>query len=186
MTAVHFLVDVDGVVADIVKATLQIVGKSTESAKDIEQHCYEWNVWDTFRGWEYDTIMQCVHQPHFWKNLPLIKDAKFGINALGRAGHKITWVTAPTWKCPGWCDARVEWLHRHFGGDMNIIIAGDKRHIHGDVFIDDKLENILAWKETWEWGTPILFDAPYNDYSGDRNKLVYDINNWDDIIQRFT
>lgn len=182
----HFLIDVDGVVADIVEATLQIVGKTTKSKQNLQDHCQEWGVWNTFRGWEYDTIMQCVHQPHFWRNLPLIEDAKFGIDALRRAGNQITWVTAPTWECPGWCDARVEWIHKYFGKGSNIIIAGDKRHIHGDIFIDDKLENVLAWKKTWEWGTPILFDAPYNRVNLENGSPVILTYDWDGIIQSYT
>lgn len=176
MDTKHCLIDVDGVAADIVKASLKLIGQEN-NPEYIYQYCQTWNIWDNFDGWEQDTILHCVHQPYFWENMPLIPNVKKGIKFLKQQGYKITWVTAPTWECYGWCDARVEWLWKHFGQEHNIILSHEKKDISGDIFIDDKQEYYLNWINNWPNKKAFLFNAPYN------NNITIPTYNWLDIIQ---
>lgn len=72
-------------------------------------------------------------------------------------------VTAPLNGAPTWANEREVWLTDHLDFKVEeVISARDKTHVHGDVLVDDKLANIIAYKTRWPNAEAILWTAPYN------------------------
>ena len=150
------LLDVDGVVADFSSSILQAVG-SKLSPQDHQQ----WDVMEFLTPDEKSRAREALSDIDFWLNLPLKDMAKQGVEKLRDLGFQIVWVTSPWTSCLGWDTARRSWLSRNFGDDP-VVITADKEHVDGDVFIDDKVENVEKWSRAHPDKRAFLFDAPYN------------------------
>lgn len=63
-----------------------------------------------------------------------------------------------------WVSERDEWLRRHLGlrPGKDIIHTEAKDVIKGDVFVDDKVEQVVAWQKAHPQGVGILWAQPYN------------------------
>jgi len=154
------LFDVDGVVADTRQALLD----AAEIEKDPDPK--QWDLVKTLSGDEKDRAIEVMNDHNFWVNLPLKDGAKKAIRLLRAAGHEIVWVTSPWKSCFGWDTARRIWIREHFGED-SVITTRDKYHVDGDVFIDDKVDNVEKWRKTHPGKKAFIFDAPSNqDYTG--------------------
>ena len=91
-----------------------------------------------------------------------MEGAAEGIAYLRSIGD-VVWVTAPNHLCPTWDHERRQWLKRHFESPpKDVIFCDDKGLVKGDVFIDDKPENIRRWQSQNPEGKAYLFDAPNN------------------------
>ncbi len=54
----------------------------------------------------------------------------------------------------------------------------DKWRISGDVFVDDKMENVAAWQAKWPLARAIAWAQPWNaDYPGRR------MSKWSELIK---
>lgn len=72
-------------------------------------------------------------------------------------------VTSPWDSSVTWMHERLHWLNREFNVPRgNVIQAGKKHLVFGDVFVDDKPEHVEAWLEQWPNGRALLFDMPHN------------------------
>lgn len=73
-------------------------------------------------------------------------------------------LTSPFRKCPTWTFDRTKWLKRYFGTELSkkTIFTYHKYLVHGDIFIDDCVDNLNKWIE-FNSGTPILFAQKYNE-----------------------
>jgi 5'(3')-deoxyribonucleotidase len=153
----RLLLDVDGVVANMVLALLNAIGsKSTPS---------DFPTWDVLKALpkeEHDRAIEVLEDPSFWLNLPLVEGAKRGVQELRDQGYEVVWVTAPWKSCPGWDEARRSWIRKHFGPDDEIIITADKQTVDGDLFIDDKPDNVESWKKAHPGKPAFLFNTPHN------------------------
>lgn len=87
--------------------------------------------------------------------------AEDGVEAIREAGHEIYWVTTPWSPCKEWGQVRRDWLKRHFQVDpKDVVITGSKFLIDGDVFIDDRIDNVLQWREHHPEGKGLLHRVP--------------------------
>lgn len=153
------LIDVDGVVADFTNTLLdELQVKNPAPTK--------WNFikeLDTETKEEAEAILE---DEEFWGGLPLIDGAKKAVRLLKAYGHDIVWVTAPWTSCARWEEARRFWISEHFGDD-EVIVASDKSDVPGDIFIDDKPDNVRAWQKANPNKKAFIYDQPYNrDYHG--------------------
>jgi 5'-nucleotidase len=78
------------------------------------------------------------------------------------------------------CRDKADWVEKHFPhiGTKNIIFCNNKGLIIADYLIDDGGHNVEAFTS----GNPLLFDASWNKYLGDKYLRV---KNWVDIERYF-
>lgn len=90
----------------------------------------------------------------FFENLPLIKDAWWGVDELRSLCHDLYICTTAPWDNPrAWMEKRI-WIEKRFGNLFNrkIIMTHQKSMINGDILIDDrKTEHTTSFKGTWYW-----------------------------------
>ena len=153
------LIDVDGVVADFKAAVL-------DELQLEDTHPEDWDFIDKLKPEDKEEADALLEDLEFWGGLPLVDGAKKAIRYLRAFGHEIVWVTSPWSSCIGWETARRSWIKKNFGSD-DVVVTSSKHHIDGDVFIDDKPENVEAWKKAHPNKKAFIYDQTYNrDYSG--------------------
>lgn len=154
------LMDVDGVVADL-------IGKTKEQLP----HCFEnhdpdtWYLEDVLSEEEFKQCLELWKTKGFCLSLPTTTGAQNAVLQIHNKGYDIRWVTAPLPDAYHWMPERVEWLRNHFHGLApleHIMFATDKARVQGTVLIDDKPSNVELWAKSNPHGLAILFDAPWN------------------------
>lgn len=154
------LIDVDGVVADTRESLVERMGWARDPAPG------EWDLIGTLKGEEKERAVEIMNDRNFWANLPVKDGAKKAVRLLKAYGHDVVWLTSPWRSCLGWDDARRFFIGENFGDDP-IIIDNEKSHYDGDVFIDDKVDNVEKWKKAHPGKKALIFDAENNrDYTG--------------------
>jgi len=162
------LCDADGVAADMVPALFDAM-KDNLKVEDFP----DWNIFERFTKEQNEEKDEILGDPMFWANLPLVDGAKKAIRLLKAAGHDIVWVTAPWDACVGWEEARRFWIRENFGDDK-VHTTHDKEEIEGDLFIDDKPDNIKKWKAAHPSKKAFLFDTPHNKKFNDAPRFSWD------------
>lgn len=160
------LVDVDGVVADLVTPILNRVNDLTNSKveyKDITKF-YFFNPKNKILNSDQCKIAHdTISQPGFHDLLKVMPGAKKGLKQLTDRGHEIIWVTAPWRYSKTWCWERTIWLKENFGAEPeNIIFTSRKELIPGNILIDDNVEYLEAWQKTNFSGIALTYDQPWN------------------------
>jgi len=153
------LLDVDGVVADTRNTIIDELQLNDPDPKS-------WDLVKILPPEDKEEAVALMNEMEFWGGLPLIDGAKKAVRLLKAYGHDIVWVTSPWKSCRGWDQARRFWISEHFGDDP-VIIRSDKEEVDGDIFIDDKPENVEAWRKAHPNKKAFIYDQPYNrDYHG--------------------
>jgi 5'(3')-deoxyribonucleotidase len=74
-----------------------------------------------------------------------------------------------------YADERIDWLMQEAGFQREeIVLTHAKYLVQGDIFIDDKLENIINWAKENN-GIPVLWNAPERKYEiqeQDKNSIL--------------
>ncbi|TFH25860.1 hypothetical protein E4G67_00320 [Candidatus Bathyarchaeota archaeon] len=141
-------IDLDGVCFDFLHAFSKWLEDKTgiEMPQDEEITSYYWH--ETVEGLEEDTFWREFHkfgQAGGYKYLELLPDAKEGLEAIKRAGHRIIYITnRPDYAL---CDTQLALQYHLFPFSDNLIFAnGSKSPIikmhRVDVFIDDSPSTI--------------------------------------------
>lgn len=168
------VLDVDGVVADFVGGVLDVFNAI----------CYPPVTRDQVREWEMETLLPEAYrpvffwhcsQPGFCADLAPLPSAVAAIREMRRRGHDVVFATSP-WSSETWIPERTAWLERHFGA-VEIHHVKDKTGVHGDVFVDDKPEHVIAWHLAHPRAHACLWDAPYN-----RGSNLRRLHNWPDAL----
>lgn len=168
----RILLDVDGVVSDLVKHIFSYLENPSIQPEDIKS----WDMIDYFSKKEQKYILEFMSDSEFWRTLPLRPKAKEGFERLKRADHDIYWVTSSYSPCNQWGDAREEWLKENFDTDReSLVITQAKYVVHGDIFIDDCMYHVKSWVKHNREGLAFLYDAPYN------NREEYEKFKWENI-----
>jgi len=110
--------------------------------------------WDYFKLLSRDETAEAfraLSKSEFWETIPPRPSAIATVNELRDRGHTIVFCTAPWEGCKTWEHIRRNWLKKHFNakGKEDIIITAAKEFVYGDIFIDDKPENVLKWNKRW-------------------------------------
>jgi 5'(3')-deoxyribonucleotidase len=89
-------------------------------------------------------------------------------------------ITTPVEDSPTWAHDRKWWVRKHFGIELaDKITSTSQKHIcAGDVFVDDRLENVKKWADH-NTGEAVLWKHNYNHQEHLRGFLH--TNMWEDI-----
>lgn len=97
-----------------------------------------------------------------WEAMRAIDGSIYAVEAFRDAGHRVVFVTSPWESCREWANVRRVWLRNHFKADaVDVVVCKDKSLVRGDVFVDDKPENVGAWGQVNAYNA-FIWDAPYN------------------------
>lgn len=157
------LLDVDGLIADFV--TLYVNIASTALGRPFANFaCTEWDVGDALKlsKQEKDQVHALLNAPGIAmlanpypgsveavKELANISDIHFVTSSIGS---------------PTWAYDRQEWLEKHFGEELGekVISTKHKERVSGDIFVDDKPENVRRWSIENPQNQALLWDQLYN------------------------
>lgn len=143
----------------------QLLGTSYE-----HEDLTEWELYDALKleTWVRDAVDAAIRSPGFCIGLPEIDGARHGVDILRSSGHQVVCLTTPFSKTDYWHAERVKWLNRHMGFKAKEVeFVAHKEHYHGDVLVEDKVDNLLLWEaEGKRLGLTrigVLFSQPWND-----------------------
>lgn len=161
------LVDLDGIVADMLPAWLRRVHELTgvlATPSDI----LKWNLNENSPLDKVDPkiLFGILNEKDFNINLPLMPDAHYYLEQLHKAGHEVNIVTARygTNCMPEtltWLQRAMPWLNV----EKKVWFCYDKHRITGDVLIDDKAETLIKYREEHPNAHLITIDYPYNQHA---------------------
>lgn len=152
--------DCDGVVFDFTGALLDAVGSQLS-----REEVVEWDLLELLEPGLKEVALEVLTTPDFWGGLELLPGAHHGVGYAESEGYKIAWVTSPWEPCKDWKIIRRELLNTHFDIDKRgdeFHPRRDKEAIQGDLFIDDKPENVDTYQVAHPDSRVYLFDQPYN------------------------
>lgn len=173
------LCDVDGVFADFLKHTLDTLGPlAPPGGREVFT---SWDLRENMSPEAQMVVDRKWREKGWCLGIPAYPEAKEGLAALNSIGD-VVWVTSPMPGSPHWILERTQWL-RHLTGKDNppIIFAKDKSSYPGDVFIDDRIDNVEDWAYAHQGGLPIVWDHPYN-----RSKIhprIQRADSWGRVLQ---
>ena len=157
------LLDVDGVIANLLKSLLCEINKQT-GLKLTEKDVTDWDIFECLNHTNYDIksiCLNCFSQPGFAYNLEPYEYAVESIATLQTMAD--VYILTMPFDSPTWVADRTRWLKEHFNiSPDKIIYAHDKCMINGDIFIDDRPYFVESWKKTHPNGLALLWDQPYN------------------------
>lgn len=155
--------DLDGVLADFVSAAFEIHGYENLYEKYPEKYS---GVYDICKVMEISKreFWKPIQGESFWKNLPLLPDAKNLIGSLennfGR--ENIYFLTSPSLDI-GCYTGKLKWVHQHFPFYTYRTILFTKKYFLSDYrsfLIDDSPSNLKHF--SLEGGTGILYPRIWN------------------------
>jgi 5'(3')-deoxyribonucleotidase len=162
----RILLDVDGVCANWTGAVADRIYK--HSGGEVAMDLTKW-----FRNADLPAairarVMADMNAPGFCYGFDVLPGAKEAIGELRAAGCEVHFVTSD-WNSPTWVYDRNRWLVKHKLADAprGVTYTPDKYVVKGDIFVDDKVSNVLEWREAWPNGIGIVWAQPWNaDYRG--------------------
>lgn len=176
------LLDCDGVLSDFLTSALKVINASAGS--DFKHH--EVTAFDICEALgvphEWKTLRAACGEKDFCLNMGTIPGSIWGVEAL-RASADVYCVTSPMSE-PNWVVDRNVWLEKHYGITKPFIVHTEAKHIvTGDVFVDDKVENVKIWAEYNPKNLAILFNAPYNKDTNIGLPNVVRAFDWEDVVK---
>ncbi len=180
MSRPRVILDVDGVLADFVGHTLTLLGDHAPSGgRDAFTN------WDMFSCMSPEARAICAHgwrQPGWCVTMPTFPDVQNAVDRLSLRAE-IVYATAPMDDAPHWMFERSIWLERQLAAQRaNIVFTHTKSHVWGDVFLDDKPENVDGWAAAHPSSFALLWDAPYNQDWTPRHPNVRRATTWRDVF----
>lgn len=173
------LLDADGVIVDFVGSFLAVANGITGLNVQREE-ITQWDIFHAFPAKFHDDISKEMAREGFCLNMQPLPGALEAIGKLAEIGDVVI-VTSP-WSSKTWAWERTEWLIRHANfRTKEIIHASAKQHVKGDILIDDKYENLVAWKRANPEGAAILWHAPYNAAVA-HDPHVWRAKTWDEVL----
>jgi 5'(3')-deoxyribonucleotidase len=183
------LLDVDGVCADIVRASIAAMkGCPVFRPSDVTS-------WDfsSVPGLDVQELYRRWSLPGFCSGIPVCKGAVEGVMELQRHAD-VVFCTTPFEPSKTWEYERAMWLERVFGASAeDIVFARDKASVEGDFLVDDRTKNLqqaecCGGKGAW---FPVCWDAPYNrDWRGLRVKtwegLAAVVKGWRGCVSEYS
>lgn len=161
----RLLIDIDGVLANFVRAYLDIVHERL-GYMTAESDINKWDVGDALRlvPPERALVHQDLLAPGFAAHMPEYPDACASVEGLMADGFDVWFVTSPLHESHTWVFDRQRWIERRFGVDMckKTISVHHKHAIEGDVFVDDKNSNVWDWALEHPNGVGVVYQQPWN------------------------
>ena len=165
----RYLVDVDGVVADMIRGFDSFLYVMTGERLPIERmsmhklsRCPE--VAHLHAKYDLESMLsRFLENPDVYGSLiPPIDGAILAIHELLARGHEVGFVTAVWHSAPASYGSKLRWLHRMFPDVPMLAVRSDEKHwVRGDRAIDDRYDTCARWAEA---GVPaMLFRQPWNE-----------------------
>lgn len=179
----RILVDVDGVLADFHTEFLRMLSYTTGRHVRPEQ-VTDFDFLSVATTQELKLTWANVDNTEKWcYSLPPFKGIGRALFEL-RKTHEVIAVTAPRFGKYWMCE-RAQWLFDHGFDEDTVIFTAAKQCISGDVFIDDRLENIQSWCSHNRHGWGFLVDRSWNqgDAAGQNWQRVPDLKTAVDLIR---
>jgi 5'(3')-deoxyribonucleotidase len=148
--------DMDGVLVDLLAGWLPYLNEIT--GKNLEQEDVNmWGLEDVY-GIPFSKIRKPLHRPGFWEDLPPYTGAAFFVETLEEMGHDVYIATTP-FPSDNCAWGKKMWVEKHlpFLAPTRIVLIHDKHLLRGDMLVDDKPENLVAFQ-----GHRVLFNQPWN------------------------
>lgn len=153
------ILDCDGVLSNLVD---HLFAELSERGFRVPEQLEQYELFDVLGDDARDIAQHLFSEGSFWNEIPRYEDAAVAIDAIKAAGHDIVVVTSPWPTCVGWEFCRRAWLMRNFQlFPKRVIVASEKHHVHGDVFVDDKIGNVRAWQKAWPNGRAFLMNRSW-------------------------
>jgi 5'(3')-deoxyribonucleotidase len=166
----HILLDMDGVIADFVTASLV-----RHNRLDKHDDCKQYNYWEPW-GITAVEFWDKLQGREFWRDdIPLYSWSMSLIDAIDGMGLDYTILSSPhaDVECvPG----KLEWLAKHFDIDGPRTMFGRRKHLLANdshVLIDDCEYNVRMFRK--HGGRAILFPQPWNCAKGDWQSVAYQL-----------
>lgn len=171
------LLDVDGVVANFVDATLLELKIHFSVVADHDAS--DWPIWSMadYSGFRQLCFSNERPEPKVISTMlsavwtqPTFAAAKIrpydgaidGVKSLMEIAD-VYFVTSPIWTSETWTYDRALWLRTYFDIDNSRIIFTSSKHlVRGDIFVDDKPETVEKWKQHNSPAYAVVWDQPYN------------------------
>lgn len=153
------LIDIDGVVADLHRAWLDLYNAEYHDSLT-HTDIVKWEMHEIVKPECGMKIYDFLHHPDIYRKTPPISGAVDGVRKLKNAGHIIVFVTA------GLSSEKERWMEFLGFGSKKDIISADatKKHmIEGDVMIEDYQPTLSAWYRIGRQG--ILINRPWNQHT---------------------
>lgn len=180
------LLDCDGVLADFLgeflrslnqysglnlthdMATSWHIGRSPEIARKLEDL--------NDGGWALDAAWAAVKQPGFCRRIRPLPGAREAVSLLSESADVYV-VTSPFSGNPTWTSERDMWLFEEMGiPPARIVHTGAKHLVRGDVFVDDREDNVAAWEAAWPLAKTFLWKVPSNGHLDRSTDLWEDVH----------
>jgi 5'-nucleotidase len=171
------LLDQDGPLADFDAALAAVLRKLGCDPGKLERTTW-WTSHDIARDFGpdiADEVVDAVHEPSFFANLPVVAGAREGVQRLLDAGIEVFVCTAPKLSNPSCASDKLAWIDLHLPElRRSVVISKDKTLVRGDVLVDDKPEVTGAMTPVW---SHVLFDTPGNAHASSGLRM----GSWDDV-----
>jgi len=161
------LVDVDGVICDFTRFYIRCAKRARVLPTDFDD-AWQPNHWSIGKSLDLTREgREAVHRvlsTHGAVHLGMepYEGALLGVKKLMLVAD-VYFPTASFKDNTTWESDRRAWFRDHLGEEAasRLIFTDHKDVVFGDVFVDDKPENLLAWKKRWS-GLGVLWPQPYN------------------------
>lgn len=157
------LIDCDGPVLDFDGSLLKEI--RPETTVDEIKNLNEWDIFKLFDDEQLKKTHKLLKKGEFWNSIPVHDHAINAVEKMRSVGGEIIFLTSPWVSCKNWEYIRREKLKKTFKiSNEQFISTRRKELVYGDVFIDDKLENVEKWHERWKYYRcyAILFETLTN------------------------
>jgi len=163
--------DVDDVILDLVSNWIRIYNRDFNNSVRKED-VNSWDIGAIVRPEDRGAMYEYASNAEIFNTAPPVIDALEGVNLIKSYGHRVIYATANN---PFGC--KLPWLikHKFLDSEDDLVTAYDKSLILADYLIDDKYDNVLAFK-----GKSYLFSQPWNEGLSFHNKVL----NWRNIISK--
>ena len=142
----RLLLDVDGILADFVSASIKVM-TSMSGQKIVPDDILVWEVTEILE--DHSLREKCkeeFNRAGFCSTIEVYDHAQEAV-ALLQERTELFFVTAPMKKNSTWMPDRVAWLEKHFSADHNHVVFANKKYVvAGDIMIDDAPKNVADLK----------------------------------------
>lgn len=182
MSRARVLLDCDGVLADFHTPCLEIINELTGKQFAVTD-IHEWDLFDALgvTGDVKNATYDRMNSPGWCSKLKPYPGVAQGVAKL-REMADVYVVTAPM-RGDTWHREREKWLWYHFEiGPKQVVHTSSKHVVHGDVLIDDRESNLVAWKSDRvnQYGTAIKWVT----YPHQKNEYVgYYYQDWPTMLE---
>lgn len=174
----RILLDCDGILADFVTPTLNLIESATGDKHTIDEIVF-FDIFGALNKKDLEYLLKdAVEQSGWCFNMQILPGAFYAVNNLQELGELFI-VTSP-FKTKNWHWERTQWLLKHFPiQHQQISFTSSKQIVKGDALLDDGLKNVVAWKREFPEGLAMIWDYPWNREKCDED--IVRVHNWDEV-----